>query len=64
MKASELRKLPLIELEAKLTELKEEYLRLRCSHVTQQLADILMVKKTRRDIARLKTILTELNLKQ
>jgi len=34
MKASELRALPVNELEAKMTDLKEEYLRLRCGHVT------------------------------
>ena len=59
MKASELRALPVNELEAKLTELKEEFLRLRCGHVSSQLADIIMIKKTRREIARVKTVLTE-----
>ena len=59
MKASELRSLPVNELEAKLVELKEEYLRLRCGHVSRQLADVLMIKKTRREIARVKTVLTE-----
>jgi len=59
MKASELRSLPNNELEAKLTELKEEFLRLRCGHVSSQLADIIMIKKTRREIARVKTILSE-----
>ena len=59
MKASELRDLPVNELEAKLTELKEEFLRLRCGNVSRQLADVLMIKKTRREIARVKTVLTE-----
>ena len=59
MKASELRALPINELEAKLTELKEEFLRLRCSHVSRQLADVIMIKKTRREIARVKTVLSE-----
>ena len=61
MKASELRALPVNELEAKLIELKEEFLRLRCGNVSSQLADVLMIKKTRREIARVKTILTEKN---
>ena len=61
MKASELRALPVNELEAKLIELKEEFLRLRCGNVSSQLADVLMIKKTRREIARVKTVLTEKN---
>jgi large subunit ribosomal protein L29 len=64
MKASELRALPVNELEAKMKDLKEEYLRLRCGHVSSQLADVVMIKKTRRNIARLNTVLTEINTQQ
>ena len=64
MKASELRALPVNELEAKMTDLKEEYLRLRCGHVSRQLADVIMIKKTRRNIARLNTVLTEIRAQQ
>ena len=64
MKASDLRALPVNELEAKINDLKEEYLRLRCGHVSRQLADVLMIKKTRRNIARLNTVLTEIQTKQ
>ena len=60
MKASELRSLPLNELEAKKNDLKEEYLRLRCGHVSRQLADVIMIKKTRRNIARINTVLNEI----
>ncbi len=59
MKASDIRALPLNELEAKRNELKEEYLRLRCGHVSRQLADVIMIKKTRRNIARINTVLNE-----
>ena len=59
MKASELQELPVNELEAKGNELKEEYLRLRCGHVSRQLADVIMIKKTRRNIARINTVLNE-----
>jgi len=59
VKASELRELPLIELEAKKNDLKEEFLRLRCGHVSRQLADVIMIKKTRRNIARINTVLNE-----
>jgi len=64
MKASELRALPVNELEAKMLDLKEEYLRLRCGHVSRQLADVIMIKKTRRNIARLNTVLTEIQAQQ
>ena len=59
MKAHELRALPVNELEAKRNDLKEEYLRLRCGHVSSQLADVIMIKKTRRNIARINTVLNE-----
>ena len=59
MKASELRVLPVNELEAKRNDLKEEYLRLRCGHTSRQLADVIMIKKTRRSIARINTVLNE-----
>ena len=59
MSASELRALPVNELEAKKNDLKEEYLRLRCGHVSRQLADVIMIKKTRRNIARINTVLNE-----
>ena len=59
MKASELRAHPVNELEAKRNDLKEEYLRLRCGHVSRQLADVIMIKKTRRNIARINTVLNE-----
>ena len=59
MKATELRVLPVNELEAKRNDLKEEYLRLRCGHVSRQLADVIMTKKTRRNIARINTVLNE-----
>ena len=59
MNSSELRALPVNELEAKLNDLKEEYMRLRCGHVSRQLADFNLIKKTRRSIARLNTVLTE-----
>ena len=59
MKAPELRSLPVNELEAKRNELKEEYLRLRFGHVSRQLADVIMIKKTRRNIARINTVLNE-----
>ncbi len=63
MKASELRELPVNELEAKMNDLKEEYLRLRCGHVSRQLADVIMIRKTRKNIARINTVLNEKQIK-
>ena len=59
MKASELRALPENELDANRNDLKEEYLRLRCGHVSRQPADVIMITKTRRNIARINTVLNE-----
>jgi len=55
MKSSELRNLSLDELLQKLEETKEEHFRLRCNHTIQQLQDTRMIKKRRRDIARINT---------
>jgi ribosomal protein L29 len=35
---------------------------MRCGHVSSQLADVIMIKKTRKIIARIKTVLTEKKL--
>ena len=59
MKAAELRDLPLDELTSKRDELKEEYMRIRCNTVLQTESDVHQVKKTRRDIARVNTIINE-----
>ena len=59
MKAADLRDLPLDELTSKRDELKEEFMRIRCNTVLQTESDVHQVKKTRRDIARVKTIINE-----
>ena len=59
MKASELRPFSVEELNAKLKELEEEQLRRRCNKTIQQLENTSLIKSGRRDIARIKTILTE-----
>jgi large subunit ribosomal protein L29 len=59
MKASELRALSVEELTQKRDEFKEEHLRLRCNNALRQLQDVQMLKKRRRDIARINTILSE-----
>jgi large subunit ribosomal protein L29 len=59
MKASELRKKSRDELEAELLALKRAQFSLRVQMATQQLTKTSEIKKTRRDIARVKTLLRE-----
>lgn len=59
MKGSELRDLDIEELEVKERELAEALFNLRFQHATGQLDNTAQLGKTRRDIARVKTILTE-----
>ncbi len=59
MRASELRDLSIEELEAKLKEFSEALFNLKFQHATGQLDNTAQLKKTRRDIARVKTIINE-----
>ena len=61
MKAADLRNMTLDELAAKLIELKEENMRIRCNTVLQTDSNVHQMKKTRRDIARVKTVIHEKN---
>ena len=61
MKAADLRNMTLDELTSKLIELKEENMRIRCNTVLQTDSDVHQMKKTRRDIARVKTVIHEKN---
>ncbi len=61
MKAADLRNMTLDELASKLIELKEENMRIRCNTVLQTDSDVHQMKKTRRDIARVKTVIHEKN---
>ena len=60
MKANEVRKLSATELEAKLVELKKDLFNLRLQHATNQLDNPLKIQETKRDIARVMTVLREL----
>lgn len=62
MTGSEIRELPTEELQARLEELKLEQFRLRFRSATQQLENPMRVRTTRRDIARLNTVLREREL--
>ena len=59
MKPSELRKKNRDELNAELISLKRAQFSLRVQAATQQLTNNSEIKKTRREIARVKTILNE-----
>ena len=59
MKASEIRELSLNEMEQKRDELKEALFNLRFQHGIGQLENTAKLKETKRDIARVETILRE-----
>ncbi len=50
------------ELNAKLAELKQELFNLRFSHATGQLANPMQLKRCKKDIARIKTVIREREL--
>ena len=64
MKASDVRSKTADELKDQLVDLKKEQFNLRFQRATQQLEKPTEVKKVRRDIARIKTILAEKNAAQ
>ncbi len=59
MKAEKLRDMTGEELELKLRDLKEELFNLRFQNATAQLENPLRIRKVRRDIARVKTVMKE-----
>ena len=59
MQASEIRELNDREIEDRIAELQEERFRLRLRAATQPLEQPMRLREVRRDIARLKTVLTE-----
>ena len=58
-KANDLRNLQAGEIETKLTDAREELMKLRFQQVTGQLTDPSRLRILRRDIARMQTILRE-----
>ena len=63
MKASEIRELSNAELNEKLTELKAELFNLRFQHAINQLENPMRMKEVKKDIARIKTVLRQLEMK-
>ena len=60
MKSSEIRALNPEEIKNKLSDSREELMKLRFQQVTGQLTDTSRLRTVRRDIARMETILNEL----
>ena len=63
MKANKYREMTDQELSAKLSDLKSDFFNLRCQKATGQLNNPLSIREVKRDIARVKTILKERELK-
>lgn len=61
MKMWEINQMTRQEVEEKLIDALEEYQNLRFQHATQQLDNKLRLRTIRRDIARLKTVVREMN---
>ena len=59
MEASGLRDLSQEELETELKKLQREYFVYRMQRATEQLPQVHLLKQTKRDIARIKTVLRE-----
>ena len=64
MKVEDIREMGAPELETRLQELKEEQFKLRFQASMMQLENPSLMKKIRRDIARIKTVLRERELAQ
>jgi large subunit ribosomal protein L29 len=64
MKASEIRELSREEMQRKVDDLREELFNLNFQHETGQLENPQKLKQTKRDVARIKTIMREVALKQ
>ena len=62
MKASEIRKLSPKELDAKLLELKDELFKLRFQQAINQLENPMRISAVKKDIARVKTVIRDLEL--
>ena len=62
MKANEVRKMSAEELTNKLGDLKKDLFQLRLQHATNQLENPVKIAEVKRDIARVKTIIRELEL--
>lgn len=63
MKASEIRNLSVEEMNEKLVDLKKELFALRFQHAVNQLDNTARLKDVKKDIARIKTVLHDVQTK-
>ncbi len=63
MKAKDIRDLSVAELTEKLSELKAELFNLRFQHAINQLDNPMRLNVVKKDIARIKTVIREIELK-
>lgn len=63
VKTKDLRAMTIDELEAKLLENKKEQFNLRIQQSTGQLSNTAVIRKVRREIAKINTLITELKKK-
>ncbi|HHX56538.1 MAG TPA: 50S ribosomal protein L29 [Clostridiales bacterium] len=63
MKASEIRDLSIDEMNEKLVDLKKELFALRFQHAVNQLDNTARLKDVKKDIARIKTVLHNVQIK-
>lgn len=64
MKAKEIRDLSAVELNDKLRQLKAELFNLRFQHAINQLDNPMRIAAVKKDIARVKTVIRELELNE
>ena len=64
MKIDKIRDLSMDELQEKLADLKTELFNLRFQHATNQLDNPLKIQDVKKSIARVKTVIRELELKK
>ena len=64
MKATEIKKMSVEELDKMLNELKKDLFMLRMQHATNHLDNPIRISNVRRDIARVKTVLREKQLEK
>lgn len=62
MKASELREMSLEELQERARETGQELFNLRFQKATGQLGNTAMIQKTKRNLARVKTVIREMEI--
>lgn len=59
MKSEEIRKMSVEEMQGKISDMRDELMKLRFQQVTGQLTDTSHLRSLRRDIARMETIFSE-----